>query len=298
MTVITMSTVGYTEVRELSETGMIFTSFLIIFSFGIFAYVITTITQYVLDGEFRKRYKNYKMNRRLEKLHRHVIVCGYGRNGKQAMLELIDHDEEVVIIERDDNLTTESENSKQFIFITGDATDEEILIKAKIDEAKAIITTLPHDADNLFITITARQLNPQITIISRASEDHSDVKLKRAGATNVIMPDKIGGIRMAKLVAQPDIVEFVESILLRSGDVRLVEISCSDELDSCYLNHTISELDIRRVSGANLIGLKMSDNSYIFNPSPDLELEKDFKLFALGNTEQINKLKQVLRHGM
>lgn len=298
MTIITMSTVGYEEVKNLSPEGMIFTSFLIIFSFGIFAYLITAITKYLLDGELKKYYNKYKIEKMLSKIENHVMVCGFGRNGKQAIRELLGHGETVLVLEKKEGIIDEYpdiKNHPKLFYLYGDSTSDELLEKAQISKAKALITTLPSDADNLFVVVSARFINPKLFIISRASEDHSDIKLKRAGANNVIMPDKVGGTRMAKLVAQPDIVEFIESILLRSGgnEVNLEEIDCS-KMHNRFLNKSIGELNIRGISGANLIGLKTHEKEYIFNPSADMILKKDYKLFALGTNEQIKKLRFVL----
>ncbi len=182
------------------------------------------------------------------------------------------------------------------MYIEGDATHEEILEAARIEKAAALITTMPSDADNLFIVITARQLNPGMKIISRASEDKADSKLKRAGANNVIMPDKIGGQRMAKLIVQPDVVEFLEYIMLQeSDDVTLKELSCKN-LAACFSGKTIKELGIRNITGANIIGLK-KERKYIFNPDPEIILSSDDNLFVLGNPVQIAKLKDVLVKG-
>ncbi|MDF1546746.1 MAG: potassium channel protein [Bacteroidales bacterium] len=299
MTMITVSTVGFEEVRQLSQEGMIFTSFLIIISFGVFAYFITNSTKFMMDGEFRLYLKKRKMEKDLKNLKQHVIVCGFGRNGRQAVIELLLHNEKTLVIEKDAELVENDSNSeilknKNFRFVQGDAVQEDFLFKAKISDAKALITTLPSDADNLFIVLTARQLNSSLTIISRASEDHSDIKLKRAGATNVIMPDKIGGSRMAILVAQPDIVEFLDSILIGSGiDVNLVEIQCR-EIDAAMMNKTISELNIRKISGANLIGIKRADNTFVYNPSVDIRLTAEDKLFVIGSSDQVGKLKWIL----
>ena len=299
MTMITVSTVGFEEVKPLSQSGMIFTSFLIIISFGVFAYFISNSTKFMVDGEFRQYLKKRKMEKDLKNLKDHVIVCGFGRNGKQAVIELLAHDQTIVVIEKDAELVENSSNSailkdRNFCYIEGDAVQEDFLVKAKIPLAKALITTLPSDADNLFIVLTAREMNKELTIISRASEDHSDLKLKRAGATNVIMPDKVGGTRMAKLVAQPNIVEFVDSILIKTGvEVNLVEISC-DEINKSMVNKTIGELNIRKISGANLIGIKRSDNTYVYNPSVDIKLTPHDKLFVIGNIGQINMLKTII----
>lgn len=296
MTIITVSTVGFEEVRPLSNFGMLFTTVLILFSFSIFAYAVRIITKMFIDGELKKHYKEYKTGKKIRKMNNHVIICGYGRNGRQAVTELLTHNETVIIIEKDEDVIKEIMQTPNLQHIQGEATHDDVMEKAGIKSAKALITTFPSDADNLFVVITARQINPTIKIISRASDDHSDIKLKRAGATNVIMPDKVGGMRMAKLVAQPDMVEFIEAIMLRSsGDkVNLVEISCKNEINSCFLNKTIGELDIRKLSGANLIGLKNRHNEYIFNPSPEIVLHPDDKLFALGSPSQILKLKASL----
>ena len=295
MTMITISTVGFEEVRQLSSNGMLFTSFLIIISFGVFAYFITNATRFILDGEFRNFLKIRKMEKSLKNLKDHVIVCGFGRNGKQACLDLLMDNEKVLVIEKtegiiEDDINKDLSNNKNFIHLQGNAVHEEILLKSKIEDAKALITTLPSDADNLFIVLTAREFNKDMTIISRATEDHSDIKLKRAGATNVIMPDKVGGTRMAKLVSQPDVIEFIEAILLRSSvDVNIEEISCAN-MNPSVLNKSIKELRIRANSGANLIGIKNKDNNFIFNPSPDLRITTHDKLFVMGTPEQIKQM--------
>lgn len=297
MTIITIATVGFQEVRPLSETGRIFTAFLIIFSFGIFAYAVTTLTRYIIDGVFRNYYKDNKVKKRIKKLSDHVIICGYGRNGKQAAADLSEHKQKFVIVEKNSSLIEVIREDESLLYIEGDATNEEILEEAKLENAKALIATLPNDADNLYIVLTARQINSKITIVTRALVDHSIQKLKRAGATNVIMPDKIGGRRMAKLVAEPDLVEFIEYLMLQSHkEVSLEEISC-EKLATCFENKSIKELDVRNISGANIIGLKRKDSSYIINPSPDIKLEKNNQLFVLGSQDQIKDLKYLIETG-
>jgi len=294
MTIITMSTVGFSEVRDLTDAGMVFTSFLIIFSFGIFAYVVTTFTRYIVDGIFRNYFKDNKVKKRIKKLSGHVIVCGYGRNGKQAIKGLVDHNQQTIIIENDEALIEKIREETDLLYIHGDSTQEEILVSAQVSNAKALITTLPNDADNLFVVLTAREMNPEMIIISRAYDEHSDIKLKRAGATNVIMPDKMGGQHMAKLVAQPDIVEFLDYIMLqKSSDVKLEEVSC-ENLAECYVNKSIRELDIRNASGANIVGLRREDGTYIINPEPDVLLTCTDKLFVLGIPGEIERLHNVM----
>ena len=297
MTIITIATVGFQEVHPLSDVGRVFTAFLIIFSFGIFAYAVTTFTRYIVDGIFRNYYKDNKVKKRIRKLSNHVIVCGYGRNGKQAAVNLHEHKEDFVIIEKNESLVQKIREDESLLYIEGDATNEEILEAAKLESARALITTLPNDAENLYIVLTARQLNPDLLIVSRASDNHSVEKLKRAGASNVIMPDKIGGQRMAKLVAEPDLVEFIEYLMLQSHkDVSLEEISC-ENLAVCFENKSIKDLDIRNVSGANIIGLKREDKSFIISPSPEIKLSPGDQLFALGKQEQIERLKSLIEKG-
>lgn len=293
MTIITIATVGFKEVRELEPEGMWFTAVLIIFSFGIFAYAATTFGRYLIDGVFTNYYRDNKLKRKIDKLKGHVVICGYGRNGKQAAIELMDHGVPIVVLENKPEAVEELITS-DLLYIEGDATNEDVLRLANISQATALITTLPVDADNLFVVLSARELNADMTIISRASLDHSDSKLKRAGATNVIMPDKIGGQRMAKLVAQPDVVEFLEYIMLQSAEnVALEEISCNN-LASCFAGKSIRELDIRNESGANIVGLKREDHSYLINPLPEILLTPHDKLFVLGTKKQIGRLKKII----
>jgi len=215
MTIITVATVGYGEVEPLSNEGKIFTAFLIITSFGTFAYAVSSITKFVFDGEFNDFFKNRKLNASIDKLSDHIIICGYGRNGRQAAQVLKKHKKRFVVIEKDPKLNESITHNYKELVLTGDSTQDEILLKAGIMRAKALITTLPIDADNLFIVLTARNLNKHLTIISRASEDNSDTKLKIAGANNVIMPDKVGGAHMASLVMKPDVMEFIDYITLK-----------------------------------------------------------------------------------
>jgi len=289
-TIITMATVGFEEVHPLDNRGMWFTSILVVVSIGIFFYAVTSLTRYIVEGVFMNTYKDNKVKRRIERLTDHVVICGYGRNGKQAAIELSQHDVKVVVIEDNAETVQLLRESPGMLYVEGDATDEDVLKLAHLEDARALITTLPTDADNLFVVLTAKELNPGLKIISRASVDNADAKLKRAGASNVIMPDKLGGQSMAKLVAQPDVVEFIELILLQSQEsVVLEEISCS-KLASCFEGKSLVELDIRNTSGANIIGMKRKDKNYLINPTPETTLSSSDKLFALGTRTQINQL--------
>jgi voltage-gated potassium channel len=230
----------------------------------------------------------------IENLHGHVIICGYGRNGRQAAHVLKKHDKRFVVIDSNEKLTGNITHKFSDLVITGDATNEEVLLAAGLKKCSALITTLPTDAANLFIVLTARYLNPDINIISRASDDGSDTKLKIAGANNVIMPDKVGGAHMASLVMKPDVVEFIDRITAQGGEnINLEEITF-ESLTQSLKEKTLKELEIRNKSGANIIGFKTAKGEYIVNPSADTKVIPNSKIFVLGTPDQIRKLKHIL----
>lgn len=293
MTVITVATVGYREVKELDDAGKIFTSFLIIFSIGTFAYAISVITRYVIEGEFQTYFRHYKVNKEILKLKDHVIVCGFGRNGRQACEQLRSGNEKFVAIESNPKIIATLHDDGNILFIEGDATNDDVLLEAGLERAKALITALPNDAANVFVVLTARDRNPNLKIISRASDDASEHKLKRAGANNVIMPDKIGGTHMAALVTKPDVLEFIDHITGRIN-IRLEEILYSS-LPNSMRGKSIRELEIRNKTGANIIGFKTAEGDYIINPSPEMVMMPDAKLFVLGTQEQVSRFKEILK---
>jgi voltage-gated potassium channel len=294
MTVITMSTVGFEEVDPLSVTGMWFTSFLIVISFGIFVYAVTSMARYIIDGVIGNYYRDRKMRKAVNKLKDHVIICGYGRNGRQAALDLSMHHVPYIIIESNQEIIESLRGAEGMLYIEGDATQDEILHRAQIDDARAMITTLPVDADNLYVVLTAKEINQDLTIISRASNERSEGKLKRAGATNVIMPDRVGGQQMAKLVTQPDIVEFLDHIMLQEpGSVILEELDLNN-LAACFEGKEIRVLWDRNDTGANIVGLRRPDHSYIINPSRDITISGEDQLFVLGTVSQIDEIRQLL----
>lgn len=297
MTIITISTVGFSEVHPLSDTGKIFTSGLIIASLGSLAYVGSNLARFVFDGELVNYLKTYRVDKKIQKLRDHVIIIGYGRNGEQVAMELMDYGIEFVIIDKRDTVISRVREDAGLLYIRGDATHEDVLKQAGVDFARALIATTPNDADNVFVALTARSMNPSLKIVSRASEMESVSKLKRAGVTNVIMPERIGGQRMAKLITQPDVVEFLEYILLQhSKDVSLEEISCTNMAD-CFVNHSIEELRTRDLSGINIVGIKISGAKYIFNPSSELTLSRGDQLFVLGSPEQVKRFRHLLERG-
>ncbi|MEE9349958.1 MAG: potassium channel protein [Flavobacteriaceae bacterium] len=292
MTVITFSTVGFGEVHPSTDSEKLFTIFLIFTSIGIFAYIVSVLTEYIANGRFFDELKLKRMQTKIHKLSNHSIVCGYGRNGRQAASKLISFGEQCVIIEDDEKMIVQIEEAG-ILYIKGDATNDEVLKKAGIKNCSNLIATLPSDADNLFIILSSRQYNNNATLISRASNDTSERKLRIAGADNVIMPDKIGGDHMASLVVSPDIIEFVDHISLNGDcDTNLEEIIVNN-LPKEFINRTLRDLDLRKKTGCSVIGLKTDDNDYVINPAADIKLAPNTKLIVLGNMNQILKLKEL-----
>lgn len=293
MTIITISTVGYKEVRPLSDTGMIFTSVLILTSIGTFTYTISAITTYFVAGEYKDKFKAAKLEKTISSMQGHVIVCGFGRVGDMAVRELIDHNHKVVIVESNEDKIRILDENPHLIYIRGNATIDDNLVKAGIMNAASIITTLPDDADNLYVVLTARELNPKMTIISRASKTPSVKKLRIAGADNVIMPDKVGGAHMASLVTTPDVMDFLDHIRIQGGtDINLEEVTFSD-LPGDFQFQTLGELDVRNRIGVNIIGFKVNNGEYVINPGPDTRIVPNSKLFVLGNRDQIKLLNRI-----
>ncbi|MEI6577057.1 MAG: potassium channel protein [Bacteroidota bacterium] len=293
MTVITVATVGYGDLPALHTAGKIFTIFLIILSLGVLAYAISFITSHLMEGQIEiflsGRIRNNKIT-----MKDHVIICGYGRNGRQAAIDLKMYKKPFVIIEKNHELVQNCDD-KDIVFVEGDATEDEVLIRAGVQKAQALITTLPVDADNLYVVLTARSISPACRIISRATHDSADKKLKTAGADNVIMPDKVGGSHMATLIAKPDLLEFLSQLSVQGDQgVNLIEIKCSD-LPIEMQEKTIHDLSIRRISGANIIGYKSHEGKFIINPGPHTKLMKDSKLIVLGTPEQIEKMKSIIK---
>lgn len=291
MTVITISTVGYQEVQPLSEAGRMFTAVYIFFNLGIFAYILSVISTYVFEGEIRQMFTNYRLLRKMKNLKGHVIVCGFGRNGSKACEELLAGKHTVVIIDSNESVIENEvlKSSSEVLFIKGDATHDDVLKNAGIENARALISTMPKDSDNVFVTLTARQLNPSVNIISRASEETSESKLIRAGANKVVMPDAVGGRHMATLVTKPDVVEFIEMMNgIGEDSLRLDNINYYQLKDE-WKDKSIGELDIRKKTGAMVIAIK-DQFGFTMNPQANKSLLEGQTMIVLGSTQELDKL--------
>lgn len=291
MSVITFSTVGFKEVQPLSEDGKLFTVFYIILNLGLFAYTASVISSYLFDGRFKEIYKTYTDKQALKKLNDHIIICGFGKNGEIAGNGLGISKKEVVFIEKDADVINNFNNEKNYQFLHGDAVLESVLVEAGIERASTIITTLPSDADNVFITLTAKELNPQIQIISKATERNTEKKLRRAGADHVVMPDRVGGSYMASLVIRPSVVEFLE---LLNGDqdseYSLEEIN-HKLLKDKFKNLSLGEMDVKNKTGATVLAFKDKKEGFVFNPNSEVICDEGDVIILLGNKKSIQTFK-------
>ncbi len=294
MTIITFSTVGYSETQPLGTNGRIFTAFLILFNLGVFAYAVTNITSFIIEGNFNMLLKDYRVFKKIEKLKNHTIVCGYGRHGQEVVYELLKQEHPFVVIERDEEKVEEMRNHGKIPYIEGDATHDEILEEAGILKASSLIATLGDDADNVFVVLSARQINANIRIISRALNEKVEAKLHRAGADYVIQPERIGGFYMATMVQKPEIVEFMTLFSNMGSAQILFEEFDAVNLKPFYQSKTILEMNIRGETGANVIGIFEPKGHYIINPGPDTFIRQEAKIVVLGNQKQLNSFKHLM----
>lgn len=289
MTVITITTVGFGEVIPLDQNAKIFTIFLILISLIVVGYALSTITEYILSKNNIEELKQKKMQKSIDSFKNHIIICGYGRNGKQAAVKLAAHNRPFVIIEKDKDVVEKLEID-QVAYVIGNANEDEILLEAGVDRASCFISALPSDADNLFVVLSARQMNKNINIISRASQESSYEKLKFAGANNVILPDKIGGDHMASLVVVPGLMEFLDNLsIVGKSNINIEEVAV-EKLYNTKEIRTIKDLDLRRKTGCTVIGYKDENGEYIVNPEAELRLVPNSKIIVLGRPEQIEVL--------
>ncbi|WP_436515456.1 potassium channel family protein [Ekhidna sp. To15] len=293
MTIITVSTVGFTEVKELTPSGRIFTSIYIIFNVTLFAYILTVVSNYFFEGRLNEILKNLRSNMKLNKLNDHVIVCGYGRNGRKACKELAQSGQDFIIIDKDESIADKI--PKPLKWFIGDATKDEDLKMIGIERASAIIITTPSDSVNVFVTLTARNLNPTIKIIARTSSEETQDKLYHAGANFTVRPDALGGMFMAHMITKPIVIEFLNLINGTSGlDYHLEEIDYK-ELKDEFKDRALTDLNILERTGAVVIGVKDDIKGIIPAPAGQTVVGKEDHLILLGSTICLQKFAEIYR---
>jgi voltage-gated potassium channel len=284
MTIITLASVGYKEVHELSYNGRMFTIVLIIGGVGTVLYALNNGAKLILEGEFKEIFWRKRLEKKIRELKNHYIVCGYGRMGKIICRELKEKNIKFVVVEKKLDALGEKGD---IIILEGDATRDEILREVGIERAKGLISVLPTDAENLFVVLSARELNPKLFIVARAGEEGSEQKLMRAGADKVVSPYHIGGLRIAHTVLKPAVVDFIE-FATKSGNIDLQMEEITIREDSKLAGLTLDECGIGRELGIIIVAIKRPAGDMKFNPTFRTTIKAGDTLIALG---EISKLK-------
>ncbi len=294
MTIITVSTVGYGEVRPLSDGGRVFTAMLIISGILLIATGANFIFSSIVEGTFREVFRRQGMQQRISKMKDHFVICGVGAVGEDVIHEFLNAGEPFVLIEKEQSVVdTFIREKPKILYMVGDATHDEVLKSAGIEKARGIIAALGHDADNLYICLTARSLNANLRIISRAVEDASIDKLRKAGADYVFSPEKIGGIHLASAALRPTVMSFLDTIL-RGQHLNLLLDEVTVRIGSAVAGKTLKETQISKKIGIVIPALKSVNlNKLTFNPSSDSIINPGDTLIGFGTPEQIVQLRKI-----
>ncbi|MDP3028574.1 MAG: NAD-binding protein [Deltaproteobacteria bacterium] len=292
MTIITVTTVGYGEVRPLSGSGRVFTICLLIMGVGFVFYMFGTITQIMVEGQFRRLLGRRKLGKQLAALKDHYIICGYGRIGQIISREIAKKPLPLVIIENNPDLIKTIEEQGH-LFIEGDATREDTLLKANIQKAKGLVATVSSDADNVYIILTARGLNPGLYIMARVVDEKAERNLLQAGATRVISPYHIGARKMAQVILRPAVTDFIEVAVHRGGmELQIEEIPV--RAPSRVTEAPLKESGIRQELGLIIIGIQRASGEMLYNPPPDARIQVGDTLIAMGSPESLSKLEKMV----
>ncbi len=291
MTVITVATVGFTEIHELSDTGRIFTIVLIVSGVVIIAYCIQYFVLYMIQKNVFGNLWRRGMEKKIDALKNHVIVCGYGKIGYHVVEHFLSMNEKFVVI---DSEIPDQEvlKGKGVLFIEGHAEDEATLRQAGIERANTLVAVVGKDADNLFIILTARGMNPDIKVVARAEDDANKNKLLRAGADKVVLPYEIGGRRIASQVLMPSVTDFLETAMGNDDlELRMAEIGVAPS--SRINGKTLVDSDVRKSTGTIILAIKTGEGGLITNPSPSTTLNTGDLLICLGTNDQITALEKL-----
>jgi voltage-gated potassium channel len=293
MTVITVATVGYGETHPLDAPGRWFTVGLILGGMGALLYSVSSITAFFVEGELRTLLRRTKMDKQIEKLSGHHVICGAGRVGSCILEELLRTGHRAVMVDQDLSQVSEwAEREPRLLTVAGDPTDDSVLEKAGIRRAAGLLAALQEDKDNLFVVLSARSLNPALRIVARADHESTRDKLLRAGADSVVFPHTIGGMRMASEMLRPNVVSFLDSMLRLAGKTLRVEEASVAE-GSTLVGRKVMDGDVAAESGALLLALKHPAGGFEFNPAPSRSLAAGDVLVVMADPDQLAALKRL-----
>ncbi len=288
MSVITLATIGFKEVHDLSDLGKIFTIVLIVFGVSTLGYLVSSMVQLMFEGQIQRIYGRKKVEKRIDALHGHYIICGYGRIGSMICRELLASKVPFVVVEHTTEILERIEDER-FLWLKGDATVDETLVQAGIMRAKGLVSVVTSDSENVYITLTARGLNPSLYILARSGEEGTELKLKRAGANKVVSPYAIGGMRMAQSILRPNVVDFIEIATASEHlDLQMEEIGIPRGSD--FAGQTLVSSAFRKETGVIIVGIKKAHGHMIFNPSPHDRLDEGDTLIVLGDPSSVDSL--------
>ncbi|MHC5112756.1 MAG: potassium channel family protein [Planctomycetota bacterium] len=289
MTAITLSTVGYGEVWDLSDTGKLWSIIIITFGIGTVSIAFTSLITLFVGGELRTHREKEIMQKTIDQLDDHVIICGFGRMGRLIARTMVSHGGQVAVIELKPDLGEEL-RELGVPHILGNATDDGTLLRAGLERAKALICVLPHDADNVFVTLSAHSIRPDLKIISRAEQQKTEDKLHRAGAAKVICPQVIGASRIVDVLERPNVVDFVD-VAAEGVDLEMDEYVISE--NSRLVGVALRDCNIRQDSGAMVVAIKRADGQTLFNPGAEAVIQAGDTLIMVGQagmSERIDRL--------
>ena len=293
MTVISLTTVGFGEVIEVTGNvpAEIFTMLLIIFGMGIILYGISTVTALIIEGELSGILRKKKMFKRISKMKNHYIVCGGGETGRPVIEELTKNKEPFVLIEQDQENIQRCKSVTDLLYVEGDATDDENLVAAGIENAAGIIITLPSDKDTLYVTMTARMLNKKVRIVSRMINQKLLPKLKMAGANSVVSPNTIGALRMASEMIRPTVVDFLDRMLRsKQGNLRIHQIIVSE--NSSFAEKNIHESGLKAKFNLLILAVRLDNGEIEFNPPASQVLTPGMTLITMGDVDDIARARK------
>ncbi|MGD9176194.1 MAG: potassium channel protein [Desulfobacterales bacterium] len=292
MTIITITTVGFAEVIPLSQSGRVITVIIIILGITAGTYTISVLVRAIVEGELVQIFGRIKLQKQVSGLKNHFIICGFGRIGRIICDELAADNVNFVVIEQDPQVIEQIE-ARKFLYLDMDATTEEALIQAGIMNAKGIVTAVNSDANNVFITMTAKSLRADVFVLARASEEQNEAKLFRAGATRVVSPYLIGGRRIAQMLKKPTVVDFIDCAMMGSHlDLMMEEAAIGDK--SSLIGKNLIDSNLRRDYGVIIVAIKKLSGDMVFNPMPSEALEAGDVIVVIGKKEDLKRMNTVM----